>query len=271
MQEAIEYFAVFGGLEDIRINTNRPLKELIEEFILEDYRYLRNVVADIATADPLLHAILSGVATGDRRTNSSFKRANVSFKTGIECIEELVDLSVFSSETSLIYLTNQSNYPEISKKILFRTPFLRFWFAFISPIFKGIRDGKFEEFHLEFENRKTELFQTTFEQLAREFIKVQFKDENRVSQLGSYWDNNITIDLVAKTNSGELIGGSCKYTNNKLKKSVLTTLQSNLKKVKLPVDTIVLFAKNGFSNELKSLKNENLRLYTTKSFKALIV
>jgi len=270
MQEAIEYFAVFGGLEDTQINTSIPLEELIEEFILEDYRYLRNVVADIATADPLLHAILSGIANGDRRTNSSFKRANVSFKIGMECVEELVDLSVLSRESSLIHLSNQSNYPEVSKKLLFRTPFLRFWFAFISPIFKGIRDGKFSEFHKEFQNRKTEFFQTTFEQLAQEFIKTQFKDENRVSQLGSYWDSKTTIDLVAKTNSGELIAGSCKYTNSKLKKSVLTTLQSDLKKANLPADTIILFAKNGFTNELKSLKSETLRLYTVKSFKALI-
>ena len=271
MQEAVEYFAVFGGLEDIQINTATPLEELIEEFILEDYRYLRNIVADVATADPLLHAILSGIAQGDRRTNSSFKRANVSFKTGIECVEELVDLNVLSSESSLIHLTNQSNYPEVSKKLLFRTPFLRFWFSFISPIFKGIRDGNFKEFHKEFQNRKTELFQSTFEQLSLEFIKQQFKDENRVSQLGSYWDNNITIDLVAKTNSGEILCGACKYTNAKLKKSVLTKLQSDIKAVKLPVDTCILFAKNGFSSELKSMKSESLRLYTAKSLKALVL
>lgn len=202
MEQAIEYFAVFGGLEDVQINTNRPLEELVTEYILDEYKYLRNVVADVATADPLLHAILSGIAQGDRRTNSSFKRGNVSFKTGMECVEELVDLSVLSSESSLIHLTNQQNRPEVSKKLQFRTPFLRFWFAFISPIFKGIRDGNYEEFYTQFQNRKTEYFQGVFEQLCSEFIKTQFKDENRLSQLGSYWDDNTTIDLVAKTNSG---------------------------------------------------------------------
>lgn len=270
MEQAVEYFAVFGGLEDIQVNTEVPLEELVEELILEDYRYLRNVVADIATADPLLHAILSGIAQGDRRTNSTFKRANVSFKTGMECVEELIDLSVLSSESSLIHLTNQTNQPEISKKLLFRTPFLRFWFAFVSPIFKGIRDGEFEEFHKEFQNRKTELFQRTFEQLATEFLKTQFKDENRLSQLGSYWDERTTIHLVAKTNSGLVIAGTCKYTNQKLKKSILSQLQSDLKSVKLPVDTVVLFSKNGFSSELKNLKGDALKLFTCKSLKALI-
>lgn len=271
MQKAIEYFAVFGGFEDVLINPEIPLEGLIKEYILDDYKYLRNIVADIATADPLLHAILSGVANGDRRTNSSFRRANVSFNTGMECIEELVDLKVLCVTKSFEHLTNQTNYKDISKKLQFRTPFLRFWFTFISPIFKGIRDGEFEEFYKEFQNRKTELFQTTFEQLCGEFIKSQYKDENRVSQLGAYWDDNTSIDLVAKTNSGLVIAGTAKYTNTKLKKSILSKLQSDLKAINLPTDTLIIFAKNGFSNELKSLKNENLRLYTVKSLKALLV
>jgi uncharacterized protein len=270
MEQALEYFAIFGGLEDVQINTTIPLEKLIEELILEDYRYLRNVVADVATADPLLHVILSGISQGDSRTNSSFKRANVSFKTGMECVEELIDLRVLSSQSSLIHLTNQRDYPEVAKKLVFRTPFLRFWFSFVSPIFKGIRDGNFEEFHKEFQNRKSELFQRTFEQLCMEFIKVQFQDENRVSQLGSYWDNSNTIDLVAKTNNGLILAGICKYTNSKLKKSVLTKLQSDIKDIQLSVDIVILFSKNGFSSELKNLKSENLKLYTLKSLKALL-
>lgn len=270
MHQAIEYFAVFGGLEDVQVNTNIPIEELIKEFILDDYKYLRNKVADIATADPLLHAILSGVAQGDRRTNSSFRRAEVSFKTGMECVEELVDSKVLSSEKSLSHLTNQSNHSDIAKKLIFRTPFLRFWFAFVSPIFKGIRDGNYEEFNTLYENKKTEFVQFTFEQLCREFIKTQLQDEERVSQLGSYWDEITEIDLVVKTNNGKIIAGSCKYTNGKLKKSVLTKLKEDCAKIQLPVDSFVLFSKNGFSSELKSLKSEELKLYTVKSLKALI-
>jgi len=270
MQLAIEYFSVFGGLEDVQVNTNIPIEELIKEFILDDYKYLRNIVADIATSDPLLHAILTGIAQGDRRTNSSFRRAEVSFKTGMECVEELVDLKVISSEKSLSHLTNQTNYSDIAKKLIFRTPFLRFWFAFVSPIFKGIRDGNYEEFNTLYENKKTEFVQYTFEQLCDEFIKTQLTDEDRVSQLGSYWDDTTDIDLLIKTNNGKIIAGSCKYTNGKLKKSVLTKLKEDCQKIQLPTDSYVLFSKNGYSSELKSLKSEELKLYTVKSLKALI-
>ena len=40
MQVAIQYFTVFGGL-DIKIDTTKPILELIEKNILNNYNYLR--------------------------------------------------------------------------------------------------------------------------------------------------------------------------------------------------------------------------------------
>ncbi len=269
MEEAIDYFTFFGGL-DIQVNTNVPLEELIEELILNEYKYYRNIVADITTADPLLQAIMSGVATGDRRTNSSFRRANVSFKVGSECVEELREEGALKVESSVHNLTNQTGYGEISKRLIITTPFLRFWFAFISPIFKGIRDGDYTEFFENFKNRKAEFRDFVFEQLSHEFLKVQFKETDPVYSIGRYWDDEGEVGLVAKTNSGRIIAGACSYSNTKVKKSLLTRLQDECGDIQLNVDIFVLFAKKGFSNELKALKGENLRLFTARSFKILV-
>jgi len=268
LEEAINYFSVFGGL-DVNINTSVAIEDLIEEIILDDYKHLRNIVGDIATTDPLLHAILSGVASGDRRTNSSFRRANVSFKNGMECVEELCDLNVLTMEKSIHHLTNQTNYVDIAKKMMFHTPFLRFWFAFVSPIFKGIRDGNYEEFHKEFTNKKSEFTEFIFEQLSHELLKKLFQDDPIV-QIGRYWDDQGEVDLVAKTTDGKIIAASCKYTNAKVKKSVLTKLKEECDDIQLKVDIFVLFSKKGFTTEVKALKGEDLKLYTAKSFKALI-
>ena len=269
MEEAIDYFTFFGGL-DIQVNTNVPLEELIEELILNEYKYYRNIVADITTADPLLQAIMSGVATGDRRTNSSFRRANVSFKVGSECVEELREEGALKVESSVHNLTNQTGYGEISKRLIITTPFLRFWFAFISPIFKGIRDGDYTEFFENFKNRKAEFRDFVFEQLSHEFLKVQFKETDPIYSIGRYWDDEGEVELVAKTNSGRIIAGACSYSNTKVKKSLLTRLQDECEDIQLNVDIFVLFAKKGFSNELKALKGENLRLFTARSFKILV-
>ncbi len=269
MEEAIDYFTFFGGL-DIQVNTNVPIEELIEELILDEYKYYRNIVADITTADPLLQAIMSGVAAGDRRTNSSFRRANVSFKNGMECVEELREEGALKVESSVHNLTNQTGYGEISKRLIITTPFLRFWFAFISPIFKGIRDGDYSEFFENFKNRKGEFRDFVFEQLSHEFLKVQFKETDPVYSIGRYWDDEGEVELVAKTNSGRIIAGACSYSNTKAKKTLLSRLQDECEDIQLNVDIFVLFAKKGFSNELKAMKGENLRLFTSRSFKILV-
>jgi hypothetical protein len=78
------------------------------------------------------------------------------------------------------------------------------------------------------------------------------------------------IPIYAKTKSGKIIAGECKYTKQKLKKSTLTKLQQKTKEADLKVDIFVLISKNGFSSELKALKGDNLKLFTIKSFKKLL-
>lgn len=173
-------------------------------------------------------------------------------------------------EKSVHHLTNQTNYVDIAKKMSFHTPFLRFWFAFVSPIFKGIRDGEYKEFHQEFANKKAEFSEFIFEQLSHELLKELFKD-NKITQIGRYWDDEGQIDLVAKTSDGKIIAGMCKYTNAKVKKSVLTNLKKECEDIALPVDIFVLFSKNGFTSELKNMKSDTVKLYTAKSLKGLIL
>ncbi|WP_051505439.1 DUF234 domain-containing protein [Sulfurospirillum arcachonense] len=261
MEIAVEYFAVFGGL-DVKVDTTKPLVELIEKHILKEYKHLRNLVSDITTGDALLHSILSASVLGDRRTNSSFKRLRISFDDGMDCVEKFRDLGTIKLERTV-----GDSY--VSDKILLATPFLRFWFAFISPVFKGIRDGNFEEFHTNYENRKAQFADFVFDQLSHEFIKQSFS-EDKIYNIGRYWDDERDIDLVAKTKSGKVIVGSCKYTNSKMKKSELTKLKENCESGEIKPDIYVLFAKKGYSSELKSLKSDTLLLFTCRNFKILI-
>ncbi len=187
----------------------------------------------------------------------------------MDCVDELCELNAIKIEKSVHHLTNQSGYKDVSKKLIFTTLFLRFWFAFISPIFKGIRDEQYAEFHELFKNKQAEFSEFVFEQLSHELIKKQFENDP-ITQIGRYWDDQGQIDLIAKTTDGKIIAGSCKYTNSKVKKTILTKLKDDCEDIELKVDTFVLFSKKGFTTELKSLKGEDLKLFTAKSFKALI-
>jgi len=253
----------------MRVDTSVPLLELIEEHILRDYKYLRNVISDLTSGDRIYHSILTGIAMGDRRTNSAFKRAGISFNHGSKCIEEMCEIGVIDKESSQQHYTNNPRSLAVSERLLFREPFVRFWFAFISPIFKGIKEGTFEEFLKRFKGREAEFTDLIFEQLSHELLKKSFQ-EDTIKQLGRYWDDENEINLIGKTFGGKIVVGSCKFSNSKVKKSELSSLKQKCEKLEIPADIFVLFSKKGFSNELKSLKGENLKLYTAKSFKMLL-
>lgn len=218
---------------------------------------------------PLYHSILSAIALGDGKTSTAFKRANVSAEIGLNAIDELCQTGIIRLEKSRAIFSSWSENESVANKLFFTSPFLRFWFAFISPIFKGIRDGDYKEIRERFQNRKSEFLQLNFVELSHELIKIHAK-EDPIVEIGTYWDNSTELDIFAKTSSGKTIVGTCKYTNQKVKKSELTRIQEICKEKKLEVDAIVIVSKSGFTNELKSLKGENLKLYSIKNFKSLI-
>ncbi len=220
---------------------------------------------------PLYHSILTGIAQGDGRTHTAYKRANTSQEVGDKAIEELCDLGIIKLEKSQKIFTSwaENDASKVSNKLYFTSPFLRFWFAFISPLFKGIKEGDYKEVREKFANNEKEFIDLVFEQLSQELVKASFSDD-KVIECSSYWDNNVELEIYAKTASGKVIVGTCKYTNSKIKKSELTKLKEKCEKAKIKADIFVLFSKAGYSSELKSLKSESLKLYTIKSFKALI-
>jgi AAA+ ATPase superfamily predicted ATPase len=223
----------------------------------------------MTTGMPLYHSILSGIALGDGRTHSAFKKANITHEVGMKAVNELCEMGVIKVEKSKKEFTSWAEDYKISDKLLFNTPFMKFWFAFVSPLFKGIKDGDYKEVQTRFDNKKADFISFTFEQLSLELLKKTFQDDPIVES-GSYWDKDVEIDIYAKTESGKTIVGTCRYTNTKVKKTLLTKLQQQCKTANIEADIYVIFAKNGFSSELKSLKNENLKLYALKNFKALV-
>ncbi len=218
---------------------------------------------------PLFHSILSGIALGDGRTHSAFKKAGVTNEVGMKAVKELCEMNVIKLESSKKEFTTWAEDYKISDKLLFNTPFMRFWFAFVSPIFKGIKEGDYKEVQKRFENKQADIISYTFEQLSLELVKFEFKDDP-IIESGSYWDKDVEIDIYAKTKSGKIIVGSSKYSNAKVKKSELTKLQEKCEKAKIKADIFVISSKKGFSSELKSLKGEGLKLFTLKNFSKLV-
>ena len=269
MQTAVNYFSVFGGL-DVKLDLTKPLRTLIIRHILDEYYTIHERLEKKTRNSSLYHKILTGISLGDRRINSAFKRENIEYDDGIDLLDELEDLLFITTETSMDFLTNQFEKNESADKLAFTTPFLRFWFGFVSPLYKGIARESYDECFKKFDNYQSEFMDLIFEQLSHEYVKEIFADDE-IEEIGRYWDDEQNeINLLAETKSGKVIVGSCKYSNSKVKNTEVTKLKEVCEKLEVVPDYVILFSKNGFTNELKSQKNESLKLFTVKSLKALI-
>lgn len=266
IEEAIEYFAVFGGM-GWNVDMSQPLETIIEEKVLKNYRYIHGDITKITQSNKLHHALLTGLATGDRREHSAFKKAKVSRSEGEESIDFLVDHDLLDREKPQAKPLDEKE--EVSDKLLFTLPFMRFWFAAVSPYYKGIKEGDFKEFKEALANREQGFSDFIYERLVIELVRQGFKDDP-IQKIGSYWDSENNIDILAKTKSGKVIAGAWKFSKSKAKKSDLNRLKETCEKTDLKADIYLIFSKSGFSNELKNEKGEGLKLLTLKNLNSLI-
>lgn len=266
LEEAVEYFSIFGGM-GWNVDMSRPLEDLIEEKVLKNYRYIHGDITKITQSNKIYHSLLTGLATGDRREHSAFKKAQVGRDQGEESIDFLVDNDLLDRDQPQAKPLNEKE--EVSDKLLFTLPFMRFWFASISPYYKSIKEGDYTEFKTAYTNREQGFSNFIYERLVMELVKQSFKDDP-IMKIGSYWDQTHEIDILAKTKSGKIIAGAWKFSKSKMKKSELSKLKESCKEADLKADIFVLFSKSGFSNELKNEKGESLKLFALKNLNSLI-
>lgn len=278
MEQLIEYFAIFGGLEwDIDIDA--PLDQLIVEHILDNYGHLYNIISEKTLGEAVHHRLLSALAIGDRRIHSAYKRARVSENAGGQALDFLRHAGVleveFSRETPpqklhpKQQLKKEIRRHRISHKMHFTSPFLRFWFYFIAPFDKQITQGNYEPVLERFHERQQSFTGRVFEELSDLFLTRQFTDDPIVDS-GSYWDRQVEIDILAQSESGRVIVGECKWTNHKINKSELWKLHEKCERAEIEPDQIVMFSKRGFSNELKQNNDPALMLYEASDFMELL-
>lgn len=267
-EKAIEYFAVFGGL-GWKVDTDDPLMETIETLVLDNYDHLHGEIIGLTSGESTHHAVLTAIAMGDGLVHSVYKRARISAETGNPVVEHLCQSGIISREAARQETSSWIEENRVSDKLHFTTPFMRFWFAFVSPLFKGIKAGDYDEMKARFENRKEEFTGPIFERLCMALIQKSFEDDP-VVEIGSYWDKETAFAVLAKTASGKTVAGECKFVNAKLKKSELAKLREKCARAGFEPDIFILVSRRGFSGELKALKGESLRLFSAKSFKKLV-
>ncbi len=269
LEVALEYFAVFGGM-GWSVDLSKPLDELIEKKVLNNYRYIHGDTTKITQSKEIHHKVLSALATGDRREHSAFKKAQVNKEDGEASVDFMIQEGLLSKDLSIE--KPLKDHEKVSIKLNFNQPFMRFWFAVISPYYKGIKAGEYEEVKERWSHMRGEFSNLIYQQLFWELVKKSHNESNeeKIMKIGSYWDTNLEIDLLAKTKSGKMIAGACKFSKAKAKKSELSKLKEKCQQAELEIESYVIFSKNKFSTELKKEKGEKLQLFSLKSLGNLL-
>ena len=269
LEQALEYFAVFGGM-GWRVDFTQSLNELIADKVLDNYRYIHGDSTKITNSKEIHHKILTALAVGDRREHSAFKKAQVDRVQGEESIDFLIAEGLLKTDKSVE--KPLKDHEKVSAKLLFTQPFMRFWFAIISPNYKGIKAGEYDEFYERWREMKIEFTNHVYQQLFLELVKKTHNEtsSDKIMRIGSYWDTKVEIDLLARTKSGKFIAGSCKFSKAKAKKSEYSKLKESCEVAKLDISSYALFSKNKFSTELKKEKSETLELFSLNSLGNLL-
>jgi len=275
MERCIELFSIFGSY-DVFLDIDKTYEELIQEHLFanigEIYNYLDNTLLDEKKYARLIHAL----AIGDRKMISAFKKARLSEKEGGEYLNFLESAGVivieYSRETDPRLLHTHPLKRELARhrivhKVRFVDPFIRFYYAFISPHLHEITQGEYAKFYQRFEKRFYGYIGFTFENLSLMYINTMTP---KIVENGSYWDKDVEIDILALNNDDKVFVGECKWTNSKINKKEIHKLQEKCETIHLEFDVMIFFSKRGYSNEIQKLQDEKLLLISASDFEKLV-
>ncbi len=267
---ALEYFAVFGGT-GWDVDTSKSVAMLIEEKVLSNYEALHESMTRYTHNNGLYHMILSIIALGVNHENDVLKKAKVGKDKGEEAIDYLVSKSLIKFDLSVEKPLVEGGGK--SDRVVFDLPFMRFWFAMISPNYQSIVEGNYDEFaqkwHKVRDNFPILLSNLLILELVKETFNAKYKDDP-VVKIGSYYDKKVEIDILAVRKSGAMVAAACKYSKEPAKSNMMHTLIEKCTKAELEISDYVLFSKNGFTPEVEALKEKEVVLLSETELFSLL-
>ena len=268
--KALEYFTVFGGT-GWDVDVSKSVDTLIKEKVLRNYEPIHNGIIRFTHGNALYHMLLSIIALDESHEDAVFKKARVGRDKGEEAMDYLEMKSLLKFDSSVEKPLKSSDTK--SDRMFFELPFMRFWFATVSPYYKSVSTGDFSESEEKWSqvrgNFSILLSNFLVSELVKQSFAAKFTDDPIVS-IGSYYDKHVQIEILAKRKSGKMLAGECKYSKKEAKVNMLDALKDKCQKAELNVTDYVLFSKNGFTSELEEMKDEDLALLSNGHLASLL-
>ena len=270
LDTALEYFTVFGGT-GWDIDKSKSVDALIKEKVLRNYEPIHNGITRFTHGNALYHMLLSIIALGESHEDAVFKKGRVGRDKGEEAMDYLEMKSLLKFDTSVEKPLKSSDGK--SDRVLFELPFMRFWFATVSPYYKSISTGDFSEFEEKWRHLRGNFSILLSNLLVLELVKQSFAEkfaDDPIVSIGSYYDKHTHIEILAKRKSGKMVAGACKYSKEPAKTNMIETLKQKCKTAELDISDYVLFSRNGFSSEVAQRKEAEITLLSQDHLSLLL-
>lgn len=279
IESAIEYFSVFGGVEEkIELDFFESITAFVCARCITNFAETQQLVAPSYLLESPYCDVLQAVAKGDGKYYAVLRKAKLSEEMGCKIVTELISLGILRVEASREQplkvhpkhkLKKELRHYRIQDKLRFEQPFLRFWFGFVFPYRKALAKGNSESFLSNFEAHYERLRTLVFEQLCNDLLADYFQSRSPLLSQGSYWNHHSEFDVLAVTSTKKIILGECKYKDRKVCKNELNKLKAKAEQSGIHADIYALFSKDGFSNELLGMQSEKLLLFDLDDLKQL--
>ncbi len=275
LEQLIENFALFGGIEAFLHIHNKN----IQEIFLEELPLIATQEIPYFLLEEPFRRFLIILAKSDGKYFSSLNKSFIGKEFGKDIIDELIKLNILyklpSREPSLKLYPKMAikkefkNY-QIQDKLIFTKPFLRFYFSVIE-VSKN-KKGQIDSTKLiqNFQSIKNRLIALVFEQLSQELLKLYFQTIDIANNCYAYWDRFSEFDIYCQIDNENFLVGECKYSNRPITKAELVKLQKKIEKSNLQASYLAFFAKGGFSKELLKKRDPSLLLFELNDFKKLL-
>ncbi len=281
MQPLLEYFSIFGGVEEkVHFDFFEDLEQSVERIFAEEFEMSSQWVEPAYLSEDPYRRLLTAVARGDGKMHGVFRRAHLSESVGGALLDEMVRRGVLRLEESReAPLRPQPGRPirkelrryRIQGRVRFCHPFDRFWFGFVEPFRRELQRGEPALFMENYRQHRERAFSLVFEQLSNDLLELHFaRRQDPLLSKGSYWDRHSEFDLLAHTRKGHLILGECKYTGRPVSAGELKKLREKAATSGIRADCFALFSRSGFSRELGQRQEKDLLLFELKDFEVLL-
>jgi AAA+ ATPase superfamily predicted ATPase len=265
-KELIEFYAVFGGIPAYLecIDPKESLWKNVERQIFPSDRFLHNEVNFLLMEElrtPRNYfAILRALAFGRTRINDIVQMTGLDRGVVGKYLDNLMELRIVERKVPV------TEHPTRSRKGIYRMQdhYFRFWFRYIYPHLTYLEEGRYDMVLGKIREDFSSFVGAAFEEVCREFLRgYREKMPVQWTSLGSWWDKDDEIDIVAGDEEGNFLLGECKWSNKKVGTNVYLGLKekSRFRAGQARAFFYVLFSKSGFTDEMRKLAEvENVRL-----------